>query len=113
MLDYWPELIIQNSMEAIDKMGSFSYYATYAIAAFVSLMPVVSFFGHIFTSEGRKSLKEMPLLVVYFLLFFPFAYMFWFDLETLQLYMGMQPIWIKVIYVISTFAPLLNTDAVE
>ncbi|HCR85186.1 MAG TPA: hypothetical protein DIV86_00755 [Alphaproteobacteria bacterium] len=100
-------------MEAIDKMGSFSYYATYAITGFLTLLPLVSFFGHIFSEEGRKSLWENKLLMMYFILFFPFAYFYWFDQETIALYTGISGLGLKLTYAIATFAPLLDTKAVE
>ena len=100
-------------MEPIERMNTFSYYAILAITIFATLFPVISFFGHLFTSDGRKSMKENPTVIIYFLFFFPIAYLYWFDLALLKQYLHIDKIYIDFLYIGACFATFLKTDAVE
>lgn len=99
-------------MEAIENMKDFSYYATYTVCILASFFPVISFFGHIFTDDGRKALMGHKWIIIYFILFFGFAYAFWFEIETLKQYIHLEDLWIKIIYIVFCFGPMLETDAV-
>jgi hypothetical protein len=100
-------------MEAINRMGTFSYYAIYSVIIFASLFPVISFFGSIFTVDGRRSIASNKWIILYYLIFFPFAYLFWVDRGVIIQYSHIGDLWVKILYIVLCFAPILKTDAVE
>jgi len=77
----------------------------------MSVMPVVSFFGHVFTKEGRESLKINPLLMIYYFLIFPFySYCFWIKPTLLNDYFGLDFIYRSMLYGVFCCVPILGKD---
>ena len=100
-------------MEAIERIHTFDYYAVMAIVILVSAFPVISFIGHLTTEEGRKSLLDTPWLIIYFIIFIPFAWLFWFEMELLRSYLHTSIFWTQVIYIVLCMTPILDSEAIK
>lgn len=100
-------------MEAIERVRSFDHYAIVAIVIIVSAFPVISFFGYIFTEDGRKALKDSTIMIIYYIIFIPFALLFWLDMGLLRDYLHTSIFWTQMIYIVLCLAPILDKDAVQ
>jgi hypothetical protein len=56
----------------------------------LSLVPALSLIGHIFTNDGREYIKVNPFMGLYFIVFFVFAYFFWFHPRVFIDYLGLE-----------------------
>jgi hypothetical protein len=74
----------------------------------ISLFPIMSCLGHIFTSEGRATLRANPFMGLYYLIFFTFAYFFWLYPNLIHDYIGIGIIFQKVLYASLCIVPILE-----
>jgi len=60
---------------ATSKMIPYVFYVLIAL----TLIPVIAFIGSITTKDGLEILRRNPFMIIYYLVFWTFAYFFWFD----------------------------------
>ncbi len=84
-------------MEAFEHFGK---NWSFILSVIVSIVPVLSLIGHIFTSDGRRSFKETPTVILYFIIMGAYAYCYWFDREIIRTFLGLSSIWQFAVYVV-------------
>jgi len=77
---------------------------------FLTIFPVIFFFGMVFTEEGRARLKENFLIVVYFIVAFGYFYIFWFNLEDLVEYTKLEVSSLSLVYGLFACAPMIKSS---
>lgn len=100
-------------MEAIERIHTFDHYAVMAIVVIVSSFPVISLFGYIFSEDGRKELRDSTIMIIYYIIFIPFALLFWFNMPLLRDYLHISVFWTQMMYIVLCLAPILDKDAVQ
>lgn len=84
-------------METLEHFGkNWSFY----LSVIVTIIPVLSLIGHIFTSEGRRNFKENPMIVLYFMIMIPYFYFYWFDKEIIKTFLGFNELWQFAMYIV-------------
>lgn len=78
-----------------------------------TIVPVMSIIGKIFTKHGRESIAANPLMFLYFIIYFTFAYFFWFKPQLIVDYIGIAPIYQNLIYGAMSLVPFFERDIVN
>lgn len=91
-------------MFATGNVGIVTFYALIAL----SILPVIAFVGAVFTHEGRDGMKANPFMFFYYIIFFIFAYYFWMNPILIYEYLGMKPLYQKLIYGALCIVPILE-----
>jgi hypothetical protein len=91
-------------MLAIGNTYNVAHYALMAL----SILPLISFFGTIFTHDGRAGIRANPFIVFYYIIFFTFAYFFWTSPLTIYQYIGLNYLHQKLIYGALCIVPILE-----
>jgi hypothetical protein len=85
-------------------------WLTISILAVFSIVPVVSFAGKILKPEGRATFLNNPLIFIYFIIFFAYAYFFWTSPATMYEYLGINYLYQKMIYGALCLVPFFEKD---
>ena len=80
------------------------------ILGFATIIPVISVFGKIFTRDGRDSLAAHPIMILYFIIFFTYAYYFWYSPLLIEDYIGIGEIYRKLVYGALCFVPFMEKE---
>lgn len=83
-------------------------WVTFYILIALSIIPVISFFGHFFTKDGRELLKINPFMILYYIIFFTYAYFFWMYPGLIYDFLGINGIYQKMIYGSLCVIPMLE-----
>ncbi len=78
-----------------------------------SAIPVIFFIGKIFTRHGWETLAANPLMFIYFIIFFAYAYFFWMYPEAILDYLGLGLVSQKLIYGALAIVPFFERDIVN
>ena len=90
-------------------IGNYSWLVILLLALF-SIVPVISFFGKIFTRYGRDTFLANPLLFIYFVTFGVYAYFFWTSPILIYDYVGLNGIYQKLLYAALCMVPFFERD---
>ncbi len=91
-------------MLAIGNYGNLMFFVMIGL----SILPILSFFGHIFTSNGREAIRANPFLGLYYIIFFVFAYFFWIEPILIYEYLGIKYTYQMLIYGSLAIVPILE-----
>jgi hypothetical protein len=84
--------------------------AGYVFIIFLTIIPLMSFFGHLASEEGRANLKASGLLMAYFPLYFGYFYLFWFRPDLVELVTGFARNGQMILYGILCCAPFIKSE---
>lgn len=92
-------------MEALKAFGKSNLFY---VSVIVTIFPVISAISHIITKEGRDSLKDSPILILYFILMPIYGYFYWFDSFKLEAFLGLNKMWQFFFYVVGCLGIIIE-----
>jgi hypothetical protein len=90
-----------------ENISNFTIFLFFLLI-FLTIIPALSMFGHIFTREGRENLKLNPFLGVYYIIFIIYAVCYWFFPYYITAFTGMGEFWKKFLYGALCLVPILE-----
>lgn len=84
------------------------YNITHYCLMALSILPLIAFFGAVFTRDGREALKINPFMIFYYIIFFTFAYFFWTNPVAIFEYININYLYQKILYAALCIVPILE-----
>ncbi len=84
------------------------YQVTHYALMALTILPLISFFGAVLTREGRAGLRANPFMLLYYIIFFTFAYYFWTSPLLIFQYTGINYLYQKLLYGALAIIPILE-----
>jgi hypothetical protein len=76
----------------------------------LSFIPVIFLVGKLFTRAGWDSFGAHPIMILYFIVYFAYAYFFWIRPWLIEEYLGINDIYQKLIYGAMCCVPFFEKD---